>query len=161
GEKTTKILLIGKDRDHAYSHHEYMTDCAILAKCLKQTKGVEAEVSNGWPRDAAMLKDVKAIVFNTRMGGSVLFDPLVKAQAEKLLKDGIGLTAIHWGTGAEKREGELWLNALGGWFNHPLFSEYHVRETTLEQADPKHPICNGWKPYKLRDEYYIKLKFLD
>src|SRR5262245_58926147 len=122
GEKTTKILLIGKDRDHAYSHHEYMTDCAILATCLKQTKGVEAEVSNGWPRDAAMLKDVKAIVFNTRMGGSVLFDPLVKAQAEKLLKDGIGLTAIHWGTGAEKREGELWLNALGGWFNHPLFS---------------------------------------
>ncbi|HWY88498.1 MAG TPA: hypothetical protein VNX28_17430, partial [Gemmataceae bacterium] len=43
-----KILLIAKDRDHALSQHEYMSDCGILAKCLRQTKGVEAEVLNGW-----------------------------------------------------------------------------------------------------------------
>src|SRR5947209_20428688 len=76
-EKAVKILLIGKDRDHAFSQHEYLTDCAMLAKCLRQTKGVEAEVSNGWPRTPDKLKGVKAIVFNTRMGGTVLFDPLV------------------------------------------------------------------------------------
>src|SRR5437762_12768545 len=87
-EKPVKILLIAKDRDHAFSQHEYMSDCAILAKCLRQTKGVEAEVANGWPRDPNKLKGVKALVFNTRMGGSVLFDPLVKAQAEMLLKQG-------------------------------------------------------------------------
>ena len=160
GEKTTKILLIGKDRDHAFSQHEYMADCGILAKCLKQTADVEATVSQGWPRDQALLKDVKAIVFNTRMGGEVLFDPLVAAQGEQLLKQGVGIIAIHWGTGAEKKNGERWLNALGGWFNHPLHSEYHVDTTMLEQAEPKHPICNGWKEFKLREEYYIKLKFL-
>jgi hypothetical protein len=159
-EKPVKILLIGKGRDHAFSQHEYMSDCGILAKCLRQTKGVHAEVSNGWPRDPGKLKGVKALVFDTRMGGSVLFDPLVKTQSEKLLKDGIGLTAIHWGTGAEKNEGEPWLHALGGWFNHPLFSEYMVRTTRLMQADPKHPICFGWKEFDLRDEYYIKLKFM-
>ena len=49
-DRAVKILLIGKDRDHAFSQHEYMTDCGILAKCLRQTKGVEAAVSNGWPR---------------------------------------------------------------------------------------------------------------
>ena len=48
-EKTVKILLIAKDRDHAFSQHEYLSDCTILAKCLGQTKGVQAEVSNGWP----------------------------------------------------------------------------------------------------------------
>jgi type 1 glutamine amidotransferase len=159
-EKPIKILLIGKDRDHALSQHEYLSDCAILAKCLRQTKGVEAEVSNGWPRDPAKLQGVKAVVFNTRMGGSVLFDPLVKAQAERLLKQGIGLTAIHWGTGADAKTGEAWLNALGGWFNADLFSRYLVRTTRLLQADPKHPICFGWKEYDLREEYYIKLKFL-
>jgi type 1 glutamine amidotransferase len=158
--KPIKVLLIGKDRDHALSQHEYMSDCTILAKCLRQTKGVEAEVSNGWPRDPDQLKGVKAIVFDTRMGGSVLFAPLVKAEAEKLLKQGVGLTAIHWGTGAEKNEGDAWLNALGGWFNADLFSKYMVRTTRLVQADPKHPICFGWKEYDLRDEYYIKLKFL-
>jgi type 1 glutamine amidotransferase len=103
---------------------------------------------------------VKALVFNTRMGGSVLFDPLSKPQAEKLLKEGVGLSGIHWGTGAEKREGEDWLKALGGWFNNPLFSEYYVRTARLMQAEPKHPICFGWKEYDLRDEYYIKLKFM-
>jgi type 1 glutamine amidotransferase len=159
-EKTVKILLIAKDRDHAFSQHEYMSDCAILAKCLRQTRGVEADVSNGWPRDPKKLAGVKAIVFNTRMGGSVLFDPLVKPTAEKLLKEGVGLSAIHWGTGAEKKQGEDWLHALGGWFNHPLFSEYHVRTTRLKQAEPKHPICFGWKEYNLKEEYYIKLRFM-
>ena len=76
-EKTVKILLVAKGRDHAFSEHEYLSDCAILAKCLGQTKGVTAEVTNGWPRDPAKLKGVKAMVFNTRMGGSVLFDPRV------------------------------------------------------------------------------------
>jgi len=159
-DKPARILLVAKDRDHAFSQHEYLSDCNILAKCLRQTKGVEAEVVNGWPRDPAKLKGVTAIVFNTRMGGSVLFDPLVKARADKLLKDGVGLSASHWGTGAEKPAGELWLNALGGWFNADLFSKYMVRTTRLMQADPKHPICFGWKEYNLRDEYYIKLKFL-
>src|SRR5438132_14212206 len=105
-DKPVKILLIGKDRDHALSQHEYLSDCAILAKCLRQTKGVEAEVSNGWPRDPDKLKSVKAAVFNTRMGGSVLVDPLVEAQAEELLKQGVGLTALHGRTRAEGEAGQ-------------------------------------------------------
>ncbi len=159
-DKPVKILLIAKDRDHALSQHEYLTDCAILAKCLRQTKGVEAEVSNGWPRNPDKLKGVTALVFNTRMGGTVLFDPLVKAEADKLLKRGVGLTAIHWGTGADEKTGDAWLHALGGWFNAQLFSKYVVRTTRLLQAEPKHPICFGWKEYDLREEYYLKLKFM-
>ena len=73
---------------------------------------------------------------------------------------GVGLAAIHWGTGAEKNQGEAWLNALGGWFNADLFSKYLVRTTRLRQADPKHPICFGWEEFDLREEYYIELKFL-
>lgn len=158
GEKTTRILLIAKDRDHAYSHHEYMSDCTILAKCLKQTPGVQAEVVNGWPKDAEKFKDVKAIVLNTRLGGNVMFDPLHKAQADALLKQGIGLTAIHWGTGAEPKFGPDWLEAMGAWF-HDSFSKYHVRKSKLRQEAGDHPICRGWKEYDLRDEFYIKLKF--
>ncbi len=117
-------------------------------------------MSSGWPRDPDKLKDFKALVFNTRNGGTVMFNPLVKDQAEKLLKQGIGLTAIHWGTGAEKNEGEAWLGAMGAWFNADLFSKYGVYTTRLLQAEPKHPICFGWKEYDLREEYYYKLKFL-
>ena len=101
GEKT-KILLIGKDRDHPYATHEYMTASELLATCLRQTKDVETIVSNGWPKNADALKDVKAIVLYTRNGGNVLFDPLNAKQAETMLKNGVGLTAIHWSTGAAR-----------------------------------------------------------
>ena len=46
-DKKAKILLIGKDLDHARNTHTYMSDCELLAKCLSQTDGVETVVSNG------------------------------------------------------------------------------------------------------------------
>jgi type 1 glutamine amidotransferase len=110
-----------------------------------------------------MLKGIKAIALHTRMGGDVMFNPLNKDQSERLLQNGIGLTAIHWSTGADPKFGEPWLNNLGGWFNAEAkvgFSKYLVRTTKLKQIEPKHPICNGWKEYDLREEYYFKLKFL-
>src|SRR5262249_14442339 len=117
-DEKIKILLIGKDRDHAFTTHEYMADCELLAKCLKQTKGIETVVSNGWPKDEALLKDVKAIVLYTANGGNVLLGGPQRKQAEEMLKNGVGLTAIHWSTGAGKGEvGEQWQKTLGGWFS--------------------------------------------
>lgn len=156
----TKILLIGKDRDHPFTTHEYLSDCQLLAKCLRQTPGVEAIVSNGWPADPAVLKEVKAIVLYTANGGDVLLGSPSRRQVEDVLKTGVGLTALHWSTGAQKGEvGEHYLRTLGGWFN-PDFSRYLVQTTKLRQADPRHPICRGWKEQDLRDEYYIQLRFL-
>jgi type 1 glutamine amidotransferase len=157
GEKT-RVLLIGKDRDHPYGTHEYMTECALLAKCLRQTSGVDTVVSNGWPRDAEMLKDVKAIVLYTRNGGDVLLDPLVRKQAETILGKGTGLTAIHWSTGATPKYGEDYMPILGAWFS-TTFSKLATTRTKLLQVDPDHPICRGWKEFDLRDEYYLNLKF--
>jgi hypothetical protein len=34
-----KILLIGKDLDHPRNTHTYLSDCALLARCLRQTQG--------------------------------------------------------------------------------------------------------------------------
>jgi type 1 glutamine amidotransferase len=158
-EEKTKILLIGKDRDHAYATHTYMDDCELLARCLRQTPGVETIVSNGWPKDQETLKDVRAIVLDTKLGGTMLFGGPHRRQVEEMLKKGVGLTAIHWSTGAEKPEGEQYLHTLGGWFNTD-FSEYHVWRSKVSQPDPKHPICRGWHDFDLKEEYYIKLRFL-
>ncbi len=157
-EEPTKVLLIGKDRDHPFQTHEYMADCELLAKCLRQTKGVEAVVSNGWPKDANLLKDVKAIVLHTANGGDELLAAPHRRQAEELLKNGVGLTAIHWSTGASKGVGESYLNTLGGWFNTE-FSRLAVEKAKVSPADPNHPVCRGWKDYDLREEFYLQLKF--
>src|SRR5271168_3792424 len=108
--KKTKILLIGKDLDHARNTHTYISDCELLAKCLRQTPGVETVVSNGWPKDPEVLNDVKALVLHTRLGGTVLFRGPQRRQAEEMMRKGVGITAIHWGTGAETSEGEQWLH---------------------------------------------------
>src|SRR6516164_7660432 len=109
-DKKAKILLIGKDLDHARNTHTYMSDCELLARCLRQTPGVETLVSNGWPKDPAAVKGVTAIVLHTRLGGTVLFRGPQRRQAEEMMKQGVGVTAIHWGTGAETPEGEQWLH---------------------------------------------------
>ncbi len=157
-----KILLIGHELDHARNTHTYMADCELLAKCLKQTQGVECVVSKGWPKDPEVLKDVKAIVLHTRLGGTELFRGPQRRQVEEMLKNGVGLVAIHWGTGAETPEGEPWLHAMGAWFNAERdgFSRYLVQTSRVRQSDPTHPISRGWSDYDLREEYYFKLRFL-
>jgi type 1 glutamine amidotransferase len=160
GADKKKVLLIGRDRDnHPFGTHEYLTDCQLLAKCLQQTPGVEAVVSNGWPKDDAVLKDVSAIVLCTARGGDVLLGGPHRKQAEELIRNGVGLTAVHWGTGTENADaGEAFLKALGGWFSGK-FSKLNTTTTRLMQADPKHPVSRGWKDYDLRDEYYLQLRY--
>src|SRR3954468_12971643 len=114
-EKKAKILLIGKDLDHARNTHTYLSDCELLAKCLRQTEGVQAVVSNGWPKDPAVVKDVTAIVLHNRLGGTMLFRGPQRRQVEEMLRRGGALRAIHGGTGAETPEGGPWLQTLGGW----------------------------------------------
>jgi hypothetical protein len=157
-----KILLIGKDLDHARNTHTYLSDCELLAKCLRQTDGVEAVVSNGWPEDPAVVQGVTAIVLHTRLGGTVLFRGPQRRLVEEMMKQGVGVTAIHWGTGAETPEGGPWLQTMGAWFNAEGdgFSRYLVQASRLRQADPKHPVCRGWSDFDLREEYYFDLCFL-
>ena len=140
-DPSAKVLLIGKDLDHARNTHTYMSDCELLARCLRQTDGVEAVVSNGWPKDPEVVKDVTAIVLHNRLGGTMLFRGPQRRQVEEMLQRGVGLTAIHWGTGAETPEGGPWLQTLGGWFNAEGdgFSRYLVQTSKLRQADPRLP----------------------
>src|SRR5205807_450310 len=83
--------------------------------------------------------------------GTMLFGGPHRRQAEELLKKDVGLTAIHWSTGAEKSEGEQYLRTLGGWFNVE-FSEYWDQQSRVRQADPHHPISHGWKDFDLRED---------
>src|SRR5438874_1430596 len=85
-DKKAKVLLIGKDLDHARNTHTYMSDCELLAKCLRQTDGVDAVVSNGWPKDPAVLQGVTALVLHNRLGGTMLFRGPQRRQVEEMLK---------------------------------------------------------------------------
>jgi cytochrome c len=159
-KQTTKILLIPTKIDHPYASHMYAHECGVLAKCLNQTVGIEATVSPefDWPKDANLLKGVKAIVYYSRPAGDILLDPVRREQVMKLLKSGVGFAAIHWATDASPKYGPEYQEILGGWF-HNSFGGLNTSKRELVQVVPQHPICRGWKPYTLREEYYLKLKF--
>jgi hypothetical protein len=156
----TKIVLIGHQPDHPYGSHMYLHECGVLAKCLAQTAGVETAVSDGWPKDDAVLESVDALVLYTSPGGDILLKGPHEDRAEKLLADGVGYTAIHWGTGARGEElGQRYLKVLGGWYDSDS-GGLDVNRARLVQVDKDHPACSGWNEYDLRDEFYLGTKFL-
>jgi trehalose utilization protein len=155
-----KILLIGYDKDeHPIATHEYLPECELLAKCLKQTPGIEPVVSNRWPKDPQVAEGAAAIVMYVPWGANVLFDGPQRDTALKLLNAGAGLVALHWATGANGEEmGRLWMEQMGAWFHTDFSKLAHIKHL-VHQVDPKHPICRGWEEFELFDEYYFDLRF--
>src|SRR5687768_11758255 len=77
-----KILLIYTEPDHEHGSHMYEHECRMLAKCLEQTAGVEAEVCAGWPSDPGLLDGAACIVFYSRPAGEIV---LSNAHREKFI----------------------------------------------------------------------------
>jgi type 1 glutamine amidotransferase len=163
GAAPRKALLVGQQPDHPYRTHTYMDDCELIAKCLRQTPGVEAVVSRGWPSDPAALEGVSAVVVHTKLGGDLLFHKDRRDAVSRLLAGGAGLVAIHWGTGAAEPDASgLWFNAMGGWFNAQKggFSRYKVEASKVRDVAEGHPVGRGWSDFSCRDEWYYHLRFL-
>ena len=159
----TKIVLIGHRPDHPPGTHLYLKECRLLAKCLGQTPGIEAVVSDGWPKQASLLENVSALVLYSSPGAELLLRPDHAAQAQALLKRGVGFTALHWATGIGKNDeskpiADQYLSALGGMFGFG-WSKLNIGDSKVEPMAPDHPICRGWTTFPLKDEWYINVKF--
>lgn len=159
GAEPLKVLLLGKQPDHPYGTHMYLFECNLLAKSLRQSPDVEAIVSDGWPRDPKVLAGVDVIVSYSADAGSELLSGRQKDEFEEMMNNGVGFVALHWSTGAQKKEvGPRWQEILGAWFSLD-FSRLNVTDSVLKQASPKHPISRGWKDFPLHDEFYLDLRF--
>jgi type 1 glutamine amidotransferase len=152
-----KVLFIGKAPDHPYATHMYMHTCGILAKCVKNTEGVETIVSEGWPDDTAVLDGVSTIVVYTTPAAELLIDGPHRDEFVAMMKRGVGLVTIHWASSVFEqnlqRLGPAWTSYMGGvWVSNVGL---HTGDSPLEQLVPEHPICRGWQEFELHDEYYL------
>jgi type 1 glutamine amidotransferase len=151
-----RLLLIGKQPDHPYGSHMYLHTSRMLAECLR-LNGLDAAVSDGWPKDPAILKDVKTIVLYASPGAEFLLDAPYRDEVVQLMKQGTGLVTIHFASAVRMddldRLGDRWISYLGGtWISNVGLS---IDTSELKQLNPKHPICRGWTNYELHDEYYL------
>ena len=158
-----KVLFIGKKPDHPFGTHMYLHTCNMLSKCLALTEGVETVVSDGWPKDAAVLKGVSTIVVYTTPAAEYLLDAPHRREVAALMEKGVGLVTIHWASSVRKnnfdRLAPTWLSYLGGtWVSNVGL---HTGKSQLKQLAPDHPICRGWNEYELHDEYYLNPTITD
>lgn len=157
-----RIVLVFTPLDHPWASHMYEHECRLLAACLNQTPGVEAVVSPDpeWPKDPAVFKDVKSIVYYSRNAGDIVLSPEHRGEFKKMMDAGVGYCALHWATQAENK-GLVpeYLEVLGGAFHTFEGRGLDTSTQPLVQIDPDHPVCRGWKPFDLHDEWYLGMKF--
>lgn len=153
----TKILFIGVNPDHPHGMHMYMHTARMLARCAERQAGVETVVSNGWPRDAATLEGVQAIVVYSHPAAELLLDGEHRHAVDALMRKGCGLVTLHWASSVKKenleRLGPTWMSYLGGtWVSSVGLSG---GKSPLRRLIPDHPICRGWQEWEIDDEYYL------
>jgi len=157
-----KIVLLAGSASHGHLEHEYRAGCLLLQKCLASVPGINVVVyTNDWPNDPRAFDGAAAVFMFATGGGS---HPAIKPERLKLLgdlmKNGVGFGTCHYGVEVPKdKGGPEFLQWQGGYF------EMYWSVNPTWEADfrdlPKHPITQGVKPFKIRDEWYYHMRFAD
>lgn len=160
-----KLLLVGSGPDgHPPQTHEYMAGLRILGKLLKDVPGLEITTVRGdepWregPKSIARADGV--VLFLTEGARWMNHDAKRREALAKLAARGGGISVLHWGMGTKDAKNiDGCLQLLGGCHGGPD-RKYKVVETKAVIADRKHPIMAGIKDFRVRDEFYYRLKFV-
>ena len=159
-EKPRRLVMIAGTPSHGPGDHEFNAGVLLLDKCLKGVAGLETVVfRNGYPKDDSALDTADGILcYADGSAGHPLVREKRLARIGKLMARGVGLMCAHFAVEVLKDlGGPEFQNWIGGYYEHqyscnpmwrPEFSEF-----------PKHPICNGVKPFAVRDEWYFNMRF--
>ena len=158
-----KIVLVAGRPSHGPAEHEFNAGIDVLAKCLKQTKGIETViVRGGWPDDEKVFDGAKSVVFYLDGG---VGHPFLKgnrlATLGTMMDKGVGMALLHYAVEIPKDNGgkEL-LQWIGGFYDRP-YSLNPINDVPVMLASPKHMISRGWKSFSGKDEWYYKIRFTE
>jgi uncharacterized protein (TIGR03067 family) len=160
----TKIVLIAGRMSHGPMEHEFFAGTAILQKMLVQN-GINAVMArDGWPKDDKVFDGAAAVMIYADGGGG---HPMLRKSGDKsrldmmkaLLAKGVGFANLHYAVEYPKENAADVLPMLGGYFE-PFWSVNPHWDGNFKTL-PQHPITRGVKPFKIRDEWYYHMKFVD
>lgn len=157
-----KIVLIAGKPSHRPGEHEHNAGMLLLQKCLAGVPGIMVQTHlNGWPADPAALEGAAtiAIYCDGGHGHPVLIGENIK-QLGAAVSQGAGVVLIHYAVEPTKERGQKeFLGWVGGCF------EVHWSVNPHWDADfqriPQHPVSRGVNPFKLRDEWYYHMRFVE
>jgi len=157
-KKKKVVFVAGKD-SHGRGEHEFRAGTHLLAKLLNESKlDIEAVVTeDGWPADPAIFNDVDVIVMYSDGGAGHMVLPHLE-EVDKLIKQGVGIIAMHYAIEVPKGEpGDYFSQWFGGYFE----TFYSVNPFFIPEFEkyPKHQIVNGVKSINIKDEWYYHMRF--
>lgn len=161
-EDKAKVVFISGEPSHGRMAHEHRAGNMILADALNRS-GLPVEgvlvPHYGYPNDASVLDDAKSIViFCTGHQGHVLNERL--EEFDKLMKKGTGVVMIHWATEAVKgKPGNKFLEWMGGFCDLDWSVNPHWIPNFKDFPD--HPVANGITPFRVDDEWYYHMRFVE
>jgi hypothetical protein len=157
-----KLVLIAGTPSHGPGDHEFNAGVQLLARCLAGQPGLEtAVVLNGYPKDESVLDGASGILCYADGGAG---HPLIREQRLKtigaLMAKGVGLMCAHYAVEVPKDLGGPELKDwIGGYYEHQFScNPFWTPEFT---GFPDHPITRGVRPFRIRDEWYIHMRFRD
>jgi Trehalose utilisation/Ankyrin repeats (3 copies)/Ankyrin repeat len=153
----TPVLFIAGPKSHDVGQHEHPEGCRLLAAHLNSGGlGIRAEVSEGWPDDAAKISAAATLVIY----GDGIDDHPAKGRLEELRarhKAGKGLAVLHFALEpADAGMAAFFDEAIGGHFS----PEWSVNPV-WKMKDPlfaKHPATRGVETYGIEDEFYYHIR---
>jgi len=155
-----KLVLIAGRVSHGPGDHEHRAGCLLLKKCLAGIPGLQVTVvSNGWPAEVSVFDGADAVAIFSDGGGG---NPFIQGDHLKVIgglaKKGVGIGCIHFAVEVPKdKGGPEFLEWIGGYYEdhyscNPMWTPDY-------QKFPEHPISRGVKPFSIRDEWYMHMRF--
>ena len=156
------IVLVAGTRSHGPGEHEHNAGVQLLAKCLTGYPGVKVRMHlNGWPTNSGAFDGADTILLYMDGGDG---HPVLKGERlnelDALMKKGVGFVAVHYAVEILKdKGGPQFLDWMGGYFE-PFYSVNPHWEANFKTL-PAHPVTRGVKPFKISDEWYYHMRFVE
>jgi type 1 glutamine amidotransferase len=161
-EAPKKLLLVGQGPDgHPPSTHEYMDGIKVLDRVLKPVKGIQTtlvKADGKWENGPELIERSDGVVLFVSEGAKwVQSDEKRFAALKAAARRGAGLSVLHWGMGCKDAEYIDGFVALLGACHGGPDRKYQVVEA--DATPVKHPVTTGLSPFRVKDEFYYRLKF--
>jgi type 1 glutamine amidotransferase len=162
GTPLAKIVFLAGTDSHLPGAHEHKAGSELLAAALRQRQPAiqTINVYGGWPADESIFNGISAVVMYCDGGESHLMNDHLQT-FNRLVAEGVGIVALHYCVEVPKGSpaAQSMLAAIGGYFE----TEWSVNPhwTAIFIALPDHPVTRGLQPFRLEDEWYFNMRFVD
>jgi len=161
-QETKKIVFVSGKPSHGPMAHEHRAGNLLLAKRLQAANlKVETVVlpKDGYPENPSVFKDAATVVIFCTGGPAHMLNRRLK-EFDTFMDAGTGVVMIHWATETvDASPSDYFLSWMGG--HCALNWSVNPHWTPTFDTLPKHPITRGVKPFKLNDEWYYHMRFVE